>query len=423
MKILDIALKDLLRSFRSYFAVGMMFGAPLLITGLIFMAFGGLSAGTGKFNLPPLSVAIVNQDHPATGSMNLGQSLVSYLRDERMPAWLKVNELSDEASARNTLARQAIGVAIILPTDFSATALGPQGATIVLLQDPALTTGPSILKDILQIYADGISGAKIAISTAGELYKAKGLTLDPAAMQPISQDYSTWFTALQQSLHHGADPLLDVQIPRAGSGNSSNDTMARLIAQVMAGMMIFFVFFGAAYTAQSILKEDEEGTLARLFSTPTPRAQILAGKFVSVFVTVGVQSVVLVAVSSIVFGIHWGAPLPLMLICMAMVTVATGFGLLLISLIKTVRQSGPVLGGVLSVTGMLGGLFSAAVPNMPAAFNAASLLMPQGWAMRGLKQIIDGASVPDVLLPAGLMLAMGVVFFTLGALRFQKRFA
>ena len=34
MKIIDIALKDLVRSFRSLFAIGMMFVAPLLITGL-----------------------------------------------------------------------------------------------------------------------------------------------------------------------------------------------------------------------------------------------------------------------------------------------------------------------------------------------------------------------------------------------------
>ena len=40
MKILDIAFKDLTRSFRSAFAVGMMFVAPLLITGLIYFAFG-----------------------------------------------------------------------------------------------------------------------------------------------------------------------------------------------------------------------------------------------------------------------------------------------------------------------------------------------------------------------------------------------
>jgi hypothetical protein len=36
MKVLDIALQDLFRSFRSGFALVMMFVAPLLITGIIY---------------------------------------------------------------------------------------------------------------------------------------------------------------------------------------------------------------------------------------------------------------------------------------------------------------------------------------------------------------------------------------------------
>jgi ABC-type transport system involved in multi-copper enzyme maturation permease subunit len=53
--------------------------------------------------------------------------------------------------------------------------------------------------------------------------------------------------------------------------------------------MIFFSFFTASYAMQTILQEDEEGTLARLFTTPTPRSSILAGKFLAVFFTVIIQ--------------------------------------------------------------------------------------------------------------------------------------
>src|SRR5512135_1349989 len=100
MKILDIAFKDLLRSFRSLFAIGMMFVAPLLITGLISFAFGGISAGTGKFNLPPLKIVIANQDQPTANDLKLGQMLIDFFHDERMPGWLQISEVSDEAAAR-----------------------------------------------------------------------------------------------------------------------------------------------------------------------------------------------------------------------------------------------------------------------------------------------------------------------------------
>ena len=42
-------------------------------------------------------------------------------------------------------------------------------------------------------------------------------------------------------------------------------------ATILAGMMIFFMFFGANNVARTILDEDRAGTLPRLFTTPTPR--------------------------------------------------------------------------------------------------------------------------------------------------------
>ena len=61
MKILDIALKDLTRSFRSAFAIIFMFGVPLLVTGMFYLMFGSM-ADNGGFNLPRTKVIIANMD-------------------------------------------------------------------------------------------------------------------------------------------------------------------------------------------------------------------------------------------------------------------------------------------------------------------------------------------------------------------------
>ncbi|HEY3342825.1 MAG TPA: ABC transporter permease [Anaerolineae bacterium] len=423
MKILVIAYKDLLHSFRSLFAVGMMFGAPLFITGLIFLAFGGLSASTGHVTLPSLTVAIVNHDQPAANGQYLGKLYTDYLHNKQMPGWLKVIEMSDDAVARAAIERQEVGMAIILPANLSASVQTPAGSTIHLLQDPTLSLGPSIVKDLVQTVSDGISGARIAVTVSSEQAATRQVMLEAGALQNIGQQYSVWFTQLQQNLHQSDASMLDVQAPPAGSATVTGNSIARLITGIMAGMLVFFVFYSGAYSAQSILREDEEGTLARLFTTPTPRTQIMAGKFVAIFITTGVQSIVLLIVSALLFSIHWGAALGIISVTIGMAVVASGFGLVVMSFVRTMRQSGPILGGALSVTGMLGGLFTGAVPNMPAAFNTASLFMPQGWAMRGWKLVIDGASMTDVLLPVGVMLGIGILFFVVGALRFQKRFA
>jgi len=172
------------------------------------------------------------------------------------------------------------------------------------------------------------------------------------------------------------------------------------------------------------LEESEEGTLARLFSTPTDRTSILAGKFAAVFFTVVLQGLVLMVAGHLIFGINWGAPLSAAIALMGQVIAATGLGVLLISLVKNTRQGGPVLGGGLTAMGMLGGLFTANMPNaMPAAMDVIANFTPQGWVLKAWRLVMDGGSAGDLLLPFGVLMGMGVVMFVIGARMFGKRFA
>jgi ABC-2 type transport system permease protein len=418
MKTIDIALKDLLRSFRSLFAVGMMIAAPLLLTGLIYFAFSGLGSEDGSAQLPDIQVAVVNLDQEQPDLPHLGEMVVTFLQDERMPDWLIVSELDDEAQARAAVEDQEIGVAVIIPIDFTA-ALIEAGASseIQVLHDPTLTVGPNIVKSLLQQFVDGVSGAAIALEVVNDQ-----VILTPQDQAAVAQEYMTWFTALQQDLNHSSQPVYAIQAPTGieQSGNVTASPMVNIIGLIMAAQMIFFAFYTGAYTTTSLLEEKEEGTLARLFSTPTPRSTVLAGKFLAVFVTVVVQGLVVVAISGLAFGIDWGSPTAAMMMIVGQVAAAGGFGIFLISLMHSSKQSGPVLGGGLTVMGMLGGLFTVAVP-MPAAFETLNLFTPHGWALRGWRLVLSGASPAEVLLPLVVLLLVGAVFFALGARNFSMK--
>ena len=423
MKIIDIALKDLAQSFRSTFALGMMFAVPLLITGLIYFAFGGLSAGVGRFNLPTLRVAVVNLDQPHQDLLQLGKTIPDFLRDPAMPGWLQVSEIADEAHARAALNAREIDVALIVPANLSDAALSPtERATITILHDPTLTIGPAFVQDVMGLFLDGVTSGKIALQVVSKQVAATGKKLDPTAQAAMFQDYTAWYADMQRNLRHSTDPLLAIQAPAASADQVQRDPIADMMGKIMAGMMIMFAFFTGANTAQTILREDEEGTLARLFTTPTSRTTVLAGKFASVFVTITVQVIVLMVVSALLFKIDWGQPATVFLVAIGLLVAAAGFGVMLVSFIKTTRQAGPVVGGVLSTTGMLGGLFTTAVA-MPAAFDTLTLALPQGWALRGWKLALGGAGAGDVVLPVLVMLGMGILFFAIGAFNFRKRFA
>jgi ABC-type multidrug transport system permease subunit len=51
------------------------------------------------------------------------------------------------------------------------------------------------------------------------------------------------------------------------------------------------------------------------------------------------------------------------------------------------------------------------------------MFVPQGWAVRGLSQVMAAAPVNDILLTCLALLVMSIVFFLVGVLRFQKRYA
>ena len=99
-----------------------------------------------------------------------------------------------------------------------------------------------------------------------------------------------------------------------------------MIGPIMSGMMIFYAFFTGTSTAQSILREEEERTLPRLFTTPTPQVVILSGKFLAVFLTVFMQVTVLLAAAHLIFGVRWGAALPVGLAAAGIVLGAASFG-------------------------------------------------------------------------------------------------
>lgn len=423
MKILDIALNDFTRSVRSMFAIGMMVVAPLVITGLIYLAFGGMTGGSS--DLPVIPVGIVNLDQPpADAPLDLGEMLAAMYHDPSVASYIQPLNFQDEAAARQAVNRQEVQAAVIIPTGLTAALLANQEAPAVrIIQDPTAVVGPLVVKNMAQSLLDGIHGGQIAVRVIRQRQAANGVADDPASLPAIIASYGEWFTAFQRDLFHSPQAALVLSSPApAGEQEQGSDPLASVLSQIMAGQMIFFAFFTSANAMQSILKEQEEGTLARLFTTPTGRTSILTGKFLAVLLTVAGQAVVMLIAGWLLFQVRWGQPASVALAVIGQVVGATGLGVLLISLVKNSRQAGPVIGGGLTGLGMLGGLFSVGM-QMPAAFNQITKFTPQGWTLQVWRLSTSGAS-PAELLPATLLLlGMGAAMFALGAIFFRRRFA
>jgi ABC-type multidrug transport system permease subunit len=162
-----------------------------------------------------------------------------------------------------------------------------------------------------------------------------------------------------------------------------------------------------------------------LFTTPTPQAVILSGKLLAVFLTVLVQVITLIIAARLIFGIEWGDPGLVALAAAGIVVIASSFGICINSFLKSTKQGGAVFGGVLTITGMLGmiSIFAMNSPTAAVLSDTVSLLVPQGWAIRGLLQATNGKPIGEIGLTTLVMLGLSATFFVVGAWRFNKRYA
>ena len=426
MKILDIALKDLTRSFRSAFAVGMMVVAPLMLTGLIYFAFGGTSNGETK--MPAIKVGVVNLDVlPANSPLEapIGDNIRTMFFDESVQSWITASDYADETSARAAINQQKIGVAIIIPRNFSEQYLsGAKDTPVLIINDPTLSIGPAVVEQMVTMMVDAVAAGGITLQTIMERQQANGAEPDQAQIPAWIQRFGDWYREFQRDLFHHPDRAMFVMVAPSAGETGNVDPLQKMMGLTMAGQMIFFAFFTGAYSMMSILNEDEEGTLARLFTTPTNRTSILIGKFVAVFITVILQGLVLMIAGHYAFGVNWGEPASVALALTGQVIAATGLGVLLIAFVKNTRQGGPVLGGGLTALGMLGGLFTANIPGaMPAAMNTIANFTPQGWVLKAWRMVMEGQSAGDLLVPFVVLIVMGVIMFAIGAMMFRRRFA
>ena len=149
------------------------------------------------------------------------------------------------------------------------------------------------------------------------------------------------------------------------------------------------------------------------------QSQILAGKAIACFVTTVGVCFFMVIVAVLVFKVE---PTSYPLLALSIVSVAAGFVgiLMLLSVLGRTERSAAGIGwAIMTVMAMIGG---GMVPSfiMPPWMQSLGAISPVYWAINALEgPIWRGAAVSGVLFPCGVLLAIGVVCFTLGAAVFS----
>lgn len=471
-KLWAIAYKDIRMRFTDRTLLLIMLAAPLAISTIIGLAFGGLGRTTSPITHIP--VAVINNDQPGAYGTSFGTMLASLLIQGELPAGTSTSlaacpqnsaqtgsssaeggvtlaELIDgtsfgeaevqqfvsdkkidlpsvpagspqylETAARAAVDKGLYSVLVIIPDDFSS--------ALTSLADPRQTqtastitiygnAGRGLSSGIVRSAVDSI----IAKFASGNISIGATLTVlaaqQPAALAGAStQNLSDLFVC---AFSPGNDLILLSDKPVQAAQTS---TAGAILVTFGSAQALFFALFVGQNGILSMYEERKNGTLQRILVSPTPRWTILGGKLVGVLVSVLFQLLVLIfaltAVGSLIerrLAFIWGTDfIKLGWVVLAVSVAVSGLGMFLAGVLKGIEQAN-IVGSVLNIAlGVLGGAFGF---QLPSSIAQVSLIY---WARDAFDKLAAGRG--DISLNILVLFAEGMVLFLIGLVLFNRRF-
>jgi len=203
----------------------------------------------------------------------------------------------------------------------------------------------------------------------------------------------------------------EVQAERRGPTNSYATSFAQAMLWVLIGGSVSF--------SMSIAIERGRGTLMRLLVSPITTRHLLAAKGLACLTTTLVTSTALITLGITVFGVK---PTSYPLLALALLSASICFcGIMMaLSVIGKTEQAAAGVGwGIALPFSMLGG---GMVPLflMPEWMQRLGNISPMKWALVAYEGAIwRGFTVNEMLLPCAVLIAIGVIAFSVGASRLR----
>jgi ABC-2 type transport system permease protein len=187
--------------------------------------------------------------------------------------------------------------------------------------------------------------------------------------------------------------------------------------------LVLFVFTTALISATFVVAARRHGVLRRSLSTRASPAQVMTGLCLAILIVTFAQSVIIVGLGSIVFGIDWGDPLAATLLIVTTDIAAAAAGIFLGVVGRNPDRTAsmaPIIGVGLAVIG------GCVIPLelFPGSLLGVAHAVPQFWAVSGWQSLIfDGSGVGGVVGDLAVLASMAVTLFVVAILVFRRQLA
>ena len=401
-----------------------VFGFPIVFALFFGLVFSGINSGKGPTNM---QIGLVDQD----------QSKLSQRFAERLDAEkaLELTPMSLE-QAHNQIRKGKLVAAVIIKDNFSeqnGMGFGSADPIIQIMADPARQIQSAYLRGItskaqFQGFSDMFTDPNRARK---QLQSWRDNIKQDSKINPL---LSTTFLTFFDSLENFADQLYE---------NKENISMSNgFIAiesisverqeekgkhptqgfQITFPQCILWGILGCAATfAVSIVKEQTTGTFARLCVGPVRKSHILAGKGLACFATCIVVIISLYILAKLLFRVPINNFFYFIMASICVISCFVGIMMFACTLGKTEQSVGAAGWALMMVMAMLGGGMIPLI-FMPKWMQTLGTISPVKWGIYALEGAIwRNFSFTEMLMPCGVLLVIGVVFFVVGATILGRR--
>jgi ABC-2 type transport system permease protein len=260
------------------------------------------------------------------------------------------------------------------------------------------------LQPDIQIIADGIDGNSAGVATG----YAGGI------LSEILRDYPATSSNLIK--------LKEVHLVQPEDRMWYNLNLNNAQYMVPGIVVVLVTIISMMLSAMGLVREKEIGTLEQLMVTPLKKQHLLLGKIIPFLILTFIELIIVLKAAQYIFSIEFAGSLPLLLGLATLFLFTTlGLGIFVSTITSTQQQAMFVSWFFMLFMLLMSGLFIP-IENMPPILQKITYLNPMRYFMYIMRDIFQKGSTLQYLKSDILpMTAYGVIIFTFGVLKFQKR--
>lgn len=187
-----------------------------------------------------------------------------------------------------------------------------------------------------------------------------------------------------------------------------------------AANLVLFTFINTLAVSSVIVESRRLGVTRRLLAGPVSAGTIVAGHAASRFVVALLQGLLVIVAGALLFDVHWGDPLAVVVLVTLFAVVAAAAGVLIGAVVSTPAQTQSIGVPLGIAMGMLGGALWP-LQIVPDWLRQVGHVTPQAWAMDGWVEVVfDGGGVADIAVELVVLAAFGIALTALAAVVLRR---